>query len=487
MKKTVYAIWSAIFLICCSACSDWLDVQPKTSIKEEDLFKEEFGFKDVLTGFYLKLGNQNLYGKEFTYGFIELLAKRYDQMIVTDEQLYNYTGKYKTLTEKYYRNVYNVIANVNNFIRYTDVNRSVLKTPHYYEIMKGEALGLRAFLHFDLLRLFGPIYAEHPDTKCLSYRKQLDVVPTSLLPASQIVDSVLSDLHAAEALLKDHDPKIFVSDNLNKERNPFLVFRQTRMNIYAVYAMLARVYLYKGDPVSKAKAYEYASEVINSGYFELAKNNSGNRILFQEHIFCLYIDELDKIVDPDFKQISSSNMADRPETIDAVYELNSGGATDFRMNENAFELQEKVRVLRKFDQTGYRDPAVVGGRNAMPLIRLPEMYYILAECAETAAESAGWLNLVRESRGIPYSEELVGDAAFDQNDDRPGHDDRHSRRINEIMKEYSKEYYGEGQLFWFYKRWAYRYFYKCPFTDGMKDENFTPQIPDDEYFFGDNN
>lgn len=487
MKKTVYAIWSAIFLICCSACSDWLDVQPKTSIKEEDLFKEEFGFKDVLTGFYLKLGNQNLYGKELTYGFIELLAKRYDQMIVTDEQLYNYTGKYKTLTEKYYRNVYNVIANVNNFIRYTDVNRSVLKTPHYYEIMKGEALGLRAFLHFDLLRLFGPIYAEHPDTKCLSYRKQLDVVPTSLLPASQIVDSVLSDLHAAEALLKDHDPKIFVSDNLNKERNPFLVFRQTRMNIYAVYAMLARVYLYKGDPVSKAKAYEYASEVINSGYFELAKNNSGNRILFQEHIFCLYIDELDKIVDPDFKQVSSSNMADRPETIDAVYELNSGGATDFRMNENAFELQEKVRVLRKFDQTGYRDPAVVGGRNAMPLIRLPEMYYILAECAETAAESAGWLNLVRESRGIPYSEELVGDAAFDQNDDRPGHDDRHSRRINEIMKEYSKEYYGEGQLFWFYKRWAYRYFYKCPFTDGMKDENFTPQIPDDEYFFGDNN
>lgn len=487
MKKTVYAIWSAIFLICCSACSDWLDVQPKTSIKEEDLFKEEFGFKDVLTGFYLKLGNQNLYGKEFTYGFIELLAKRYDQMIVTDEQLYNYTGKYKTLTEKYYRNVYNVIANVNNFIRYTDVNRSVLKTPHYYEIMKGEALGLRAFLHFDLLRLFGPIYAEHPDTKCLSYRKQLDVVSTSLLPASQIVDSVLSDLHAAEALLKDHDPKIFVSDNLNKERNPFLVFRQTRMNIYAVYAMLARVYLYKGDPVSKAKAYEYALEVINSGYFELAKNNSGNRILFQEHIFCLYIDELDKIVDPDFKQVSSSNMADRPETIDAVYELNSGGATDFRMNENAFVLQEKVRVLRKFDQTGYRDPAVVGGRNAMPLIRLPEMYYILAECAETAAESAGWLNLVRESRGIPYSEELVGDAAFDQNDDRPGHDDRHSRRINEIMKEYSKEYYGEGQLFWFYKRWAYRYFYKCPFTDGMKDENFTPQIPDDEYFFGDNN
>lgn len=487
MKRNMLICVLSGILIYCSACSDWLDVQPKTSIQEENLFKEEFGFKDVLTGFYLKLGSQKLYGKEFTYGFVELLAKRYDQMIVTDEQLFNYTGDYKKLTDNYYKNVYNVIANINNFIRYTVDNRSVLKTPHYYEIMKGEALGLRAFLHFDLLRLFGPIYAEQPDTRCLPYRNKLAVVPSPLLPATGIVDSVLSDLHAAEALLKDHDPRIFVSDNLNKERDPFLVFRQTRMNIYAVYAMLARVYLYKGDAASKARAYEYALEVIRSGFFELAKNNAGNRILFQEHIFCLYIDGLDKIVDPDFKQISSSNMADHPETINAVFELNSGGATDFRMNDYAFELQDKVKILRKFDQSGYRDPAVIGGRNAMPLIRLPEMYYILAECAETASESANWLNQVRETRGIPYSEELIGDDAFDRNDNRPGHDDKHTRRINEIMKEYSKEFYGEGQLFWFYKRWAYRYFYKCPFTDGMKDNNFTPQIPDDEFFFGNNN
>lgn len=487
MKKSILLYMIGSFLVFFSSCSDWLDVPPKTSINEEDLFQEEAGFKDVLTGFYLKLGSSALYGKEFTYKFLELLAKRYDQMIVTDEQLYNYTGDYKSITESYYKTVYNVIANINNFIYYTDRNREVLKTPDYYEIMKGEALGLRAFLHFDLLRLFGPVYAEHPDTKCLPYRKALNVLPTPLLPASQFIDSVLVDLHAAEALLKDHDPKIYVSDNLNKERNPFLVFRQTRMNIYAVYAMLARVYLYKGDAASKAKAYEYALEVIHSGYFELAKNNSVNRILFQEHIFCLYIHELDKIIDSDFKQISSSNMADHPETINTVFELNSGGATDFRMNSYAFELQDNVKVLRKYDQTGYRDPAIVGGRNAMPLIRLPEMYYILAECAETASESADWLNLMRQTRGIPSSEDLLGDASFDQLDNRPEHNDTHTRRINEIMKEYSKEYYGEGQLFYLYKRLVYRRFYKCPFANGMKDEYFTPKIPDNEYFFGNNN
>ena len=301
MKKNILLYIIGSFLVFFSSCSDWLDVKPKTSIKEEDLFGEEAGFKDVLTGFYLKMGTSALYGKEYTYDFIELLAKRYDQKIITDQQLYNYTGEYKTITETYYKTVYNMIANINNFIYYTDVNRNVLKTSHYYEIMKGEALGLRAFLHFDLLRLFGPVYAEHPEAKCLPYRKTLNVEPTPLLAASQFLDSVLVDLHAAEALLKEHDPKIFVSDNLNKERNPFLIFRQTRMNIYAVYAILARVYLYKGDAESKAKACQYALEVINAGYFELAKTNSGNRILFGEHIFCLYIDELDKIVDPDFK------------------------------------------------------------------------------------------------------------------------------------------------------------------------------------------
>lgn len=486
MKKSILYI-AGSFLIFFSACSDWLDVQPKTSIKEKDLFNEEYGFKDVLTGFYLKLGSSSLYGKQFTYDFMELLAKRYDQKMGIDAQLYNFTGDYKAIVENYYKTMYKVIANINNFIYYTDANRNVLKTPDYYEIMKGEALGLRAFLHFDLLRLFGPLYAEHPETKCLSYRRELNAIPSPLLPAYQIVDSVLADLHAAEALLKDHDPKIFVSDNLNKERNPFLVYRQTRMNIYAVYAMLARVYLYKGDAASKAKAYEYALDVINSGYFELAKSNSANRILFQEHIFCLYIHELDKIVDSDFKNISSSNMADLPATINTVFELDQGGGTDFRMNVYAFELLDNVMVLRKYDQTGYRDPAVVGGRNAMPLIRLPEMYYILAECAETASESADWLNLVRQARGIAGSDDLIGDAAFDQLDKRPQHSDIHTRRMNEIMKEYSKEFYGEGQLFYLYKRLVYRHFYKCPFSEGMKDENFTPKIPDDEYFFGNNN
>ena len=36
-----------------AGCQDWLNVQPKTSVQEEDIFSTEYGFKDVLTGFYM--------------------------------------------------------------------------------------------------------------------------------------------------------------------------------------------------------------------------------------------------------------------------------------------------------------------------------------------------------------------------------------------------------------------------------------------------
>ena len=64
MKKYVLII--ALIVGGLTACSDWLDVQPKTSIKGKDLFSSESGFKDVLTGFYLSMGSTEIYAKEMT-------------------------------------------------------------------------------------------------------------------------------------------------------------------------------------------------------------------------------------------------------------------------------------------------------------------------------------------------------------------------------------------------------------------------------------
>ena len=141
--------------------------------------------------------------------------------------------------------------------------------------------------------------------------------------------------------------------------------------------------------------------------------------------------------------------------------------------------------MRTFDQSGYLGK--YDGAEIMPLIRLSEMYYIAAECTTDAGESADLINTVRHARSIPESLDIQATNAYDAPDVRPGYDSSKSVRINELMKEYRKEFYGEGQLFYFYKRHFYRTFFHCPLSAGMAAENYTPRLPDDEYIFGNNN
>ena len=45
-----------------SACNDWLDVNPRTQVRKDVLLETQKGFRDVLTGAYIRLKNGNLYG-----------------------------------------------------------------------------------------------------------------------------------------------------------------------------------------------------------------------------------------------------------------------------------------------------------------------------------------------------------------------------------------------------------------------------------------
>ena len=104
---------------------------------------------------------------------------------------------------------WNIIANINNFLEYVDKNKDVLVTERYYEAVKGEALRLRAFLHFDLLRMFGPVYKEHPASKAIPYRTTFDKDATPVLAANEVVDAIpVSYTHLifilrTELLIKD--------------------------------------------------------------------------------------------------------------------------------------------------------------------------------------------------------------------------------------------------------------------------------------------
>ena len=117
----------------------------------------------------------------------------------------------------------------------------------------------------------------------------------------------------------------------------------------------------------------------------------------------------------------------------------------------------------KYNQEGLRSPAL---KNTMPLIRLPEMYYILAECTDNLDESAALISKIREARGIE-------DVTFADE----------SEKMKHIEKEYRKEFYAEGQLWYFYKRLGYETFLYCPVSK-MNESNYRFAIPDDETILG---
>ena len=463
MKRYIIVCLIILFF---SSCSIWLDVQPKTTVEEEEVFSREIGFKEALTGIYIKIASKDLYAKNLSYGFLDILGQRYEPSNVEayqDELWYTFPStKTESYTTTIWGKMYNIIANVNNLLYYCDKKRDVFTTENYYEIIKGEALGLRAFLHFDLLRMYGTIYEQNPTSKRIAYRTVFNREPKEMQASNVVVDSIIADLKQAEILLTDTDPLNFdfpkdeyEEQNMTSDR--FLFYRHKRMNLYAVKALLARVYLYAGN---KIEAANYAKQVIDSKQFDFVADVADLQ-RSKEIVFSIYVDDFDLQVKEEFGTNGSYYVS----TMNFLYEMfdvTHDGTNDFRIREGvSFDFALNGITTRKYRQENMW-PSTEG---TVVLIRLAEMYYVLAECAADAQTAAGYLNEVREARGV----------------DPTGLTE--ATRLNEIEKEYRKEFYGEGQLFFFYKRHGYTTFLHCP-VERMVEKNYMFTWPENEELFG---
>lgn len=115
--------------------------------------------------------------------------------------------------------------------------------------LTGEAKFMRAFLYFYAVNLFGDV----PYTTSLDYKKNSVAGRT---PKQQVYDSIVADLKNAQALLKDN----YVSPTGGVPPAPFTADR-ARPNKWTATALLARVYLYRGE---WAKAETEAGAVIDN-------------------------------------------------------------------------------------------------------------------------------------------------------------------------------------------------------------------------------
>src|SRR5690606_14294342 len=152
------------------------------------------------------MANTSLYGGQLTMSFLDVLAQQYScqtlpSHIFYQASVYNYDdGPVKLRIDSIWTNMYFAITNLNNVLINIEGRKDLLEADNY-ELIRGEALGLRAFMHFDLLRLFGSSYAANPSRPAIPYVKTVSGGVTPLSTVSATLDSVIADLKEASQLL----------------------------------------------------------------------------------------------------------------------------------------------------------------------------------------------------------------------------------------------------------------------------------------------
>ncbi len=438
-NKYIYLLYIGVAALMSASCNSWLDVQPRSQVEDTELFDSESGYKEALAGVYSSMLSMSTYAKEQTYGFIGMLGQEWDVYYSTqyeDAGLYNYDGTYPTnYISAIWKTNYSGIANVNNLLAHIDGDAGLFSKDNY-GVIKGEALALRAMLHFDLLRCFGVSFAVDPEKPSIPYSLALDyhVFPQSSV--RRVTELVLQDLVEAEKLLRAYDPIVTGREITELDDNGYLINRQMHLNYYAVKGLEARVYIWAGR---YEEAYTAADEVTSSGVFTwstLSNMEKGyDRCLADEHLFALNNLTLTAdVADVFFNESSQYSFAVTSERLSAYFD---SWTADYRYT-NLFKEGTGAKA-GNFYITKYDEPAASNTyyMYKMPLLRLSEMYLIKSEAKYRLGEvdeACDILNDLREVRqfGIPVTKQ--------------------SDYYTELINEYRREFLGEGQLFFLYKR-----------------------------------
>ena len=452
------------------ACSGWLDLEPKDTTTETDLFQTGDGYRIALNGVYQQMSETGLYGKELSWGFLDVLAQMYTSYLLTNITEYRYAVRYqyenekvKDLIEVVWSKAYNNVANCNNIIQRIETESVGKFAGGELErnLIDGEALALRAYLHFDMLRLFAPSMAMQDKRQYIPYVTTYPCTFQPYFTNEEIVEKAIADLKKAKALVESYDLAnsnwLLTQNRIEGYANPddlFFAYRGYRMNYYAISALLARVYNYAG---MHKEAFEEATAVIdakvgNNKIFSMstaAAVSNGNMKLYDNVIFCLSNQNLWTIYEPYHNTESSLALAGWSKS--DIFDSENDTRANLVIMESSRLFSLKNVATQKKLATYVKD--------MLPMIRLGEMYFIRAEYYNDQKDQKNAISELDKLRAAYNcsSGQLTG------------------RFEDELLDEVRREYFSEGQLFYYYKKLNI-----TPSYDMTSTDQFVLPHPDNE-------
>jgi hypothetical protein len=362
----------------CQSCDGYVEVeQPNSQLISSAVFEDVGTANAALSGIYAKMRSSGvLAGSNGMSLYAGLYADELDwYQTTTVSNFYNNTltaseAGVGTIWNNSYKQIYeanSIIEGVTNSVSLPDTNRIQLK---------GEALFIRGMIHFYLMNLYGDI----PYIKTTDFEQNSHV---SRMPMNVVYDNVIADLTEAATML----PETYVTAE------------RVRPNRFAVKALLARVYLYKGD---YAAASNEASAVINSSLY-------------------VWETDLNKV----FLKASTTtiwqfmpNATGMNTTEGTSYIFNAGPPSSIALKPafvNAFEANDQrlvkwVRAVTNGSNTWYhaykykQQTTTASSLEYSVVLRLAEQYLIRAEARARQGEltnAKSDLNLIRNTAGLP--------------------------------------------------------------------------------------
>jgi len=233
MKNQIITYFKNLLALLCimlvSNCDDFIDVDsPNSQLTTDTVFEDETTATAAIIDIYAQMRENGIITGRID-GLSSLLGTYADELVSFENGIYTTESFYNNSllpSSNYVSNIWNAsysqIYAANAILEGIDDSDTL--TENVKSQLQGEALFIRAFLHFHLVNTYGDI----PYVATTDYNENSNVIR---MPIETVYQAIISDLEVSIGLLN--------TSYSNSER--------TRPNKSTAQAFLARVYLYHGD------------------------------------------------------------------------------------------------------------------------------------------------------------------------------------------------------------------------------------------------